>query len=449
MVATSFSTQAVAPNKDQLGKYQDNRFKTSKKPANLWHEIPFFPGGDIGQYTTTMSQNRDEVRKMFWQELMSEVQKLAESGAAVEAMLEPMANILLKFDQLHDIHKAKDVVNIDYSLEHQFKAKLDSYFSKFDVRDNQRKIQISKGTDSDLLSAYIREMSAERPLGTRISKDELNIKKALELFEQIDYVSFGTFSSLGKGKFQLTFHMVGYRNGVTRNFIARGELVEALDDLAQQVFDFFQANIYEEWKAPYSSLVWLPMPINPERQKRIEEEHQYDLYSFNEAKSYCQARGYRLPYAKEILMAETGTKYQEGGITSLMPYANWAVADRRQSNENHWLTPAISNSTNGMINGEGSLPLKGVFWCVRGTPAKDVALIDKLWSLSRKFRYKNLDAFRAVETIRFEIGDYGATATQMQYWNGTFVNITIFDDIDEALDILKRNGVVIDLPALN
>lgn len=438
---------AAEYNKDQRGEYQDDRFKTTKMPANLWHDIPFFSGGDIGQYTTTMSQSRDQVRKMFWKELMDEVQALAEKGAAVELMLEPMANILMKFDQLHDIHKAKDIVNIDYSLEAQFKAVLDATFAKFDIRDHKRKLQISKGTESELLQSYIRGISSDRPFGKTITKAELDVKKALEMFKQIDYVSYGTFSSLGRGNFQLTFHMIGYRNGVTRNFIARGPLVQALDDLAFQVFDFFQSNVYEEWKAPYANLIWLPMPINPERQRRIDEMKSFDLYSFNEAKAYCQARGYRLPYAKELLMAETGTKYNEGGITNLYQNALWVVADRRQVNENNWINPSIADSTNGIFMADTITNHKGVFWCVRGTVYKDVALVDKIWSLIRKYRNKNLEIYRALQTLRFEIADYNAESEELIFWAGNFETVRVFDSVDEALEVLSQNGIQLDWPA--
>lgn len=423
------------------GTYEDNRFKVDKKPANMWHQIPFFSGGDIGQYETTMSQDRDSVRKMFWQELMDEMQKLAEKGAVVEKMLEPMANILLKFDQLHDIHKAKDIINIDYSLEQQFKASLDNLFTRFDVRDNQRKIQISRGTNTDLLSAYIREISKERPFGSSITQTELDVKKALEMYEQIDYLAYGSFSSLGRGQFQLTFHITGNKNGVTRNFISRGTLTEAVDALAREVFDFFQANVYEEWKAPYSQLTWLPMPINPERERMIYETNNFGLYTFNEAKTYCQARGYRLPFAKELILAETGTKYQEGGITALYPYAKWAVADRRTLNENNWIIPANGDATGGFFMGEGSISMKGVFWCVRGNTAKDVVLIDKIWSLIRKSRNKNIEVYTALQTLRFELGDYAALPKELIFWNGSFINVEIYESVEEAMDILKKNGI--------
>ncbi len=434
----------IGPQDPSSGKFGDNRFKLAKKPANLFYQIPFFSGGDIGQYETTMSQSRDQVRKMFWGELMSEVESLADKGVVVEAMLEPMANILMKFDQLHDIHKSKDIVNIDYSLENQFKAALDKQFANFDVRDDQRKIQISRGTEADLLAAFIRDISADKPFGSPISKEEINVKRALELFEQIDYISYGTFSSLGGGNFQLTFHIIGNKNGVTRNFISRGELVNAVDDLARQVFDYFQANVYEEWKAPYSNLIWLPMPVNYERQIKMHGYNSTDLYTFNEAKSYCQARGYRLPFAKELLMAETGTKYQEGGITSLYPYASWAVADRRELNENNWIIPANGGSTNGIFMGDGSLPMKGVFWCVRGKIASDVQAVDKIWSLERKYRNKNLEIFTALQTLRFEIGDYGAESSKLLFWNGDFITVTVLDSVEEALVILKKHGIQMD-----
>ena len=442
LLAICFSSAVYSQSANKTdGQYENDQFKIDKKPVNLWYQIPFFEGGDIGQYQTTMSQDRDTVRKEFWEELMSEVGKLAQAGASVETMLEPMANILLKFDQVHDMHKAKDVINIDFSMESQFKSALDGYYNKYDIRDTQRKVQISRGIDSDLLTAYIRKISMEKPLGEHISQAEIDVKKALAMYNQIDYISYGTFSSLGKGDFQLTFHIVGNKNGAVRNFMTRGRLVEALDELAKQVFDFFQANVYEEWKTPYGKLIWLPMPKNEERDRSIKESNVWDIYAFNEAKSYCQARGYRLPFAKELLLAESGTKYQEGGIQSLYPYAKWAVADKRESNENTWAIPGNSGASNGIFMGDSSLTMRGVFWCVKGQPASDVVLLDKIWSLIRKFRNKNFEIYRALQTLRFEMSDYCAESNQLIFWGDNYVNVKIFESVDDALEVLKNNGI--------
>jgi len=104
-------------------------------------------------------------------------------------------------------------------------------------------------------------------LGQKSLKAEVDVKASLEMFEQIDYVAYGTFSSLGEGQFQLTFHLSGNKNGVARSFIAKGTLTEALDKLAKQVFDFFQKNVYPDWETPHTQLSWLPIPINPTKLK--------------------------------------------------------------------------------------------------------------------------------------------------------------------------------------
>lgn len=448
MLYFTFSLLAFAkPIGDNKPKYQDDNFRNeTKKMATLWADIPFFPGGDLGQYQTTMSQDRDSVRKEFWNELMDQVNKLAEKGMAVEAMLEPMANILMMFDQVHDIHKAKDIVNIDFSLEHQFKGAFDQLFKQYDVRDQNRKIQISKGTKPDLLQSYIRGISSKRPFGKPITQDELNVKYALELYNQIDYLAFGTFSSMGKGDFQLTFHLSGNKNGVTRNFISRGKLLVAVDDLAKQVFDYFQKNVYEDWNTPHTQLTWLPMPINAERQRQIDESNVYELYSFTEAKSYCQARGYRLPYAKELLMAESGTGYKQGGIDNLIQHASYAVADKRSTNGKLWVIPRNGGATGGPFMVDSSVPLKGVFWCVKGTPLPEISFNEKLWSLLRKFRNNNLEAFTALETLRIEIGDFDAGNNLTQFWNDKFVTIEPLESADEALAVLAKYGIFLQIP---
>ncbi len=440
------SSDKTGPGFDSKPQYQDDTFKNNKKKiATLWHSIPFFPGGDLGQYEKTMSQDRDSVRNEFWNTLMSSLEKMADKGAVVEVMLEPMANILMMFDQVHDIHKAKDIVGIDFSLEQQFKSALDDLFIRYDVRDDKRKIQISEGTKPDLLQAYIRGISTKRPLGKPITADELNVTYAIEMLNQIDYVAYGTFSSLGKGKFQLTFHVQGNKNGVTRNFISRGKLTEALDDLAKQVFDFFQKNVYEDWDTPHKGLKWLPMPINEERKKRMEDTGVYDAYTFAEAKTYCQARGYRLPYSRELLMAESGTEYKDGGIKNLNQYAMYAVADRRSTLDNLWVRPINGDSTGGPFMGDGSLPMKGLFWCVKGTPAPEIQLYEKVWTLLRKYRNVDLKVYTALETIRAEIGDFDVSFGSL-FWKGSFVTIQPMNSMEEALSVLRKKGIQLEVP---
>ena len=416
-------------------KYQDNSIKRKDKTVyTLWPEIPFFPLGDIAQFEKTMIQSRDQVRQMLWGELTQALEKMAAKDAPVEAMLEPMANILLIFDQVHDIHKAKDLINIDKSMEAQFKAAMDRLYVDLDVRDDRRKLQIGGGTEISLLQSLIRGISQKQPLGKPITLAEINAKMALEMFEQIDYVSYGTFSNLGKNNFQLTFHIVGNKNGVSRSFIATGRITDALTDLAKQVFDFFQKNVYPDWETSEKQLSWLPMPINPNKAG----------YTWEEANRYCRMRGYRLPYSRELVLAETGGVYKSGGISSLEFAVPYSVADKRFSSENYVYTARNGTSTGGPVQGASYSMSYGKFWCVRGAPSEEVLVYENIWSLIRKYHPVSRDIYRALETIRFALGDYGSGG--MIYYSPENRSFERMSSLDEALSFLKSQRISIQIP---
>jgi hypothetical protein len=402
--------------------------------ASIWPVIPFFPLGDIGQYEKTISRDRDQVRKMFWDELMGALGSLAEKGAPVEMMLEPMANTLLFFDQVHDMHKAKDVIQIDLALETRFKAAFDELYRIHDVRDTQRKAQFSRGSDANLIQAYIRGLSGTRPLGRGLSRSELDAKIAMTMVGKIDYVAYGTFSSLGRGQVQLTFHLTGNKSGVSRAFISQGRLTNALDDLAKQVFDFFQKNVHADWKAPHGQLEWLPMPSSPGR------DHGY---TWEEARGYCRARGYRLPYARELMLAQSGGAYKAGGIGALQYKMPYSVADKRSSNDNYVFTPGHEDATGGPVQGASYSMSKGKFWCVKGTPSGDVMTFEKVWSLIRQHR-DDQEIYRALETVRYEIGDFGSGSPVL--WGRSFVKLERLSSLDEALGVLSKRGIRLEIP---
>lgn len=97
LLATCIALPHFALAKDKP-RFQNDVFKNKdKKIYTIWPQIPFYEGGDIGQYEKTMSQTRDEVRKEFWKELTDALKDLADKGAAVEVMIEPMAKILMMF----------------------------------------------------------------------------------------------------------------------------------------------------------------------------------------------------------------------------------------------------------------------------------------------------------------------------------------------------------------
>lgn len=397
------------------------------KTQILWHQIPFFQGADLGQYQITMQQDRDTVRKMLFSELMTEAQKLAESGASIEKMLVPMANILMQFDEVHDRHKQIDSYKVGYSLEQQFKAEIGNLFIENDIRDYDRKLEISSGKNALLVEEAIADLRAKKAEGTLFaqSADEAKIRTMLN---ELDYTAYGTFSSLGGGNFQINVFLIGYRSGIYRSFTATGRLTQALSDVARKVFDYFQANTYPDWENPQKALTWLPMPINPEREEIG--------YSFAEAQTYCKMRGYRLPYAREILLAESGTQYKEGGIKALDAYTSYPVADQRYVAMQHWITPSHEIYTGGAIQPQDPSK-RGSFWCVKGAVAPEVQKIENIFKLIREYRTKNTDVYRALETIRYFYGDSGATES---FFSGTTL-LRIYENEDTAWAVLKKNGI--------
>ena len=394
------------------------------KTSNLYSQIPFFEGGDLGQFQITYQQDRDTVRKMLWSDLMSEIQQLAASGASVEKMIAPMAQVMLAFDRVHDQHKAIDSLRVDQSIEQQFKAELDNLYREYDIREKDRKLQIISSEQGSMFKKALDQLEINKSKNLVFSDTQL----LKSITQSLDYVAYGNFSSLGKGQFQITFHLIGYTNGIYRSFISRGRLTQAVSDIALQVFNFFQLNTYQDWQNPQVGLNWIPMPINPEKSE--------DGYSYAEANNYCKMRGYRLPYSRELLTAETGTQYKDGGISPLLKMRAYAVADQRLVAEQHWLTPGTESSTGGAIQ-PGSSAKKGFFWCVKGEASVDIKKLEKLFSLIRKYRSQDLEIYRALETIRYFEADFGATES---FFAGT-TYLKVMPSIEEAVTYLKMRGL--------
>ncbi len=99
----------------------DDGFITKgKRPLVLWNAVPFYAAADLAQYEATLATRRDRVRRDNFRELSATLEALAASGTDVSAMSEPLANILLTFDMMRDLHRARDEKSIDMSLENQY-----------------------------------------------------------------------------------------------------------------------------------------------------------------------------------------------------------------------------------------------------------------------------------------------------------------------------------------
>lgn len=411
---------------------------------SIWTNVPFYAGGDLAQYQLTVSQTRAQVRQQLMVELSDTLVKLAGSGARPDAMLEPLADILLAFDQLQDLHKARDVQRVGMSLENHFRAALDQRFIRNDVREPARRIQFSAGPRPEVLNKYLEgRVSAPQisnPLGGEPAR---TLALAAELRRAIDFMAYGTFSNLGGGGFQLTLQLTSLSDGVTRSFVARGPLLEAVEELAQDVFDYFQKNVYPDWEPANGLLEWLPRPANPLRAGTG--------YSFQEANAFCAERGYRLPYARELLDAADGGPYKRGGVDRLLPNASYPVLDRRHVQENYFLKPGSAHLTGGNIQPIAGFPDIAYFWCVRGQASPSVLFLELLWKLHRKNQSGdavNKAVFTAVETLRFELGD---TDIEQSYFKNLttqvmFESVERLRSVDRALQVLRQHGIFLEVP---
>lgn len=275
-----------------------------------------------------------------------------------------------------------------------------------------------------------------------------HVRYAQSLHERVDYLAYGTFSSLGSSQFQLTLHLQNARNGMLRSFVVRGPLIAAVDTLAQNVVDYFQKNDYALPASSSTRPQW-HFPIAPASRRGSSDGTVG--YSFQEARNYCQERGFRLPYSRELLYAETLGPYRDGGIDYLDPQASYPVLDQRHSAQDYVLRIAEAKSSGGVLQPASVFPHIAQFWCVKATPSARINAIEAIWKLHRENESgdgSNKELFAAVETLRLELyhSDTGAS-----YYNNTctkdrFEEVALCKSVAEALEILRKNGKRIDWP---
>ena len=420
----------------------DDGFMTQgKQPLVLWNSVPFYAAADVAQYEATLATRRDGVRRENFRELSATLENLAASGVDVSAMSEPLANILLTFDMMRDLHRARDENAINSSLENQFKAALDRLYVMHQLRPSERRLQFSAGSDPAGFRAYIEGRSKDKPA---------RVDQAVSVYRQIDFTAYGSFTSLGGNEFQLTLHMQNFKTGTSRSFSTRGTLTRAVEILANRVFDFFQSNVYPSWEDKGSTLEWIAMPTNPARTDPGSPNYGY---SYEEALDYCVERDARLPYSRELRSADAAGAYRAGGISRLKPGVSYPVLDRRHVPDLYVLYAGDSTAgMGGVLRSLATYPGRVEFWCVRGGPAADVTLHESLWMLHRAHESgdaRSREIFAAVETIRYQLGE--TDAAQSTFNDTTtgerFATVRRLGSIETALDVLARHGITLQIPS--
>ncbi len=382
-------------------------------PAGIWPDITFVAAGDFKEYTRTIQQNRDDVRRELMREFADVVLPMVMSGADAREAATVVANILLMFDGMHEKHKRDAAVGLGKSLEAIFRAEFDQAFIDMGVSDALRRVEFVRNTG---LKNAVRDA---RSAGKRLPQDA-----ALTALATVDFFMYGSFTVQPRGRVTLTLTVEKYLTGQTRTFESTDLIDAAIRNLARQLFDFFQSNRFADWINPQPHLDWVPAPRSkPEAPAPV-------------ARMYCRGQNARLPYARELLLAEQGTIYVPGGIGPFNDGEIYAVADRQRWNEQHYLFVGQEDVTGGIVrSGAGQADgLKARYWCVRGSASDEVRFIEAIYDVWRKS--KDADVRKALDYILVQIGDFGA-----QPWSaGSYA------DLDEAVDALKARDIIVNIP---
>lgn len=417
--------------------YSSSEFRPkSGEVAYLWPDIPFFALGDLGQYEDTLSAGRDRKRHQFFDSLIDAVERLGQLNGAPELMIEPIANILLLFDQVYDHQKNQDQVAVNQSLSVQLIAHIDTLYRQYKIAEKDQILSFNVNKVTPQLKSQIKKANLTLSFGEQaISSYFYKNKQAWQSWlEPVQYSAYGTFSSLGRGLFQVTLHISNLKTGAMKSFTVNTSIKEASKDLAYLVYEYFQRQAFPDWQVIHSDLSWLPAPYRHSNREG---------FLASEAVAYCQSRGYRLPYARELMLADTGTQYQAGGVGPLKYGHAYPVKDHRLVISQYAYTPGTELATGGPVQVVLSGSRLSDFWCVKGRRNEDVIFIEEIWRLIRIHR-EVAEVYQALETLRFFMGDFGI-GPSVRLWP-SYKEVSFLSTPMEAQEVLGKFQIRINLP---
>ena len=404
------SVKVPAPKAPDANVQPAQSFLNQEGTAHIWPDILFLRGADYAEFSYTMSQNRDMVRKMLMQEFGDIMIPMAASNADINELAKTIAQILLTFDEMHNKHKDEAVQGIPLSFENQFRAELDGLYRAYGIGDENRKMDFLYSGSPVVVDVKARSQRKSLPM---------------DIFKTTDYVLYGSYTMLGGANISVTLTVEKIKTGQTRSFEVSAPIYSVMKQLAKKVFDFFQSNEYAEWVNPQPNLQWIPSSTT--------QPHA----TATAARLYCHGQGARFPYARELIMASQGTAYRPGGIPPLKENDIYIVLDKQRWDEQHYFfTGSSGEATGGPVRtSAGYGVINGAYWCVRGPVSRDVSFYENVYALIRKPETPQ-PVREALECILAKLDDFGAR----QEYTGKF------STIEKAVDFLSKEGYTINLP---
>ena len=398
------------PKASESASQSGPAFLNREGTEHIWPDMICLRGADYAEFAYTMSQNRDMVRKMLLREFGELFIPMAASNADLNELAKTLAQIILTFDQVHNMHKDEAVQGIDISFENQFRAELDGLYRAYGLGDELRKVDfIYPG------APVVRDLKAHS------QRESL----PMEVLKGMDYVLYGSYTMLGGANISVTLTVEKLKTGQTRSFEVSAPINVVMKLLARKFFDFFQSNEYADWINPQPKLEWIPSaPTQPHT-------------TATSARLYCRGQGARFPYTRELIMASQGTAYRPGGIPPLKDYEIYIVLDKQRWDEQHFFfTGAPGEATGGPVRtNAGYGVINGAYWCVRGPVSKDVKFYEDVYELIRKPETPQPVRI-ALECILAKLDDFGARQE----------NAGAFSTKEKAVEFLAAKGYTIVLP---
>ncbi|MCX5786207.1 MAG: hypothetical protein NTX59_11020 [Elusimicrobia bacterium] len=404
------SAKVPAPKAPESNVQPDQGFVNQEGTAHIWPDILFLRGADYAEFSYTMSQNRDMVRKMLLQEFGELFIPMAASNADLNELAKTLAQIVLTFDEVHNKHKDEAVQGIPVSFENQFRAELDELYRAYGIGDGLRRVDFLYSGSPVVVDVKARSQRKSLPM---------------DIFKSMDYVLYGSYTMLGGANISVTLTVEKIKTGQIRGFEVSAPINISMKLLARKVFDFLQSNEYADWVNPQPNLQWIPSaPTQPHT-------------TATSARLYCHGQGARFPYARELIMASQGTAYRPGGIPPLNENDIYIVLDKQRWDEQHYFfTGSSGEATGGPVRtGAGYGVINGAYWCVRGPVSRDVSFYEDVYALIRKPETPQ-PVRAALECILAKLNDFGARQE----------NSGAFSTIEKAVEFLAKEGYTIQLP---
>lgn len=273
---------------------------TAYASSGIWPNIPFTEGADFCNLSEDLNKNRTDSRR----EYIYDTLPLMYYGASTYEAYQ----LIYSFEKLYEHNRNLAQQKLQVSLEALLKTELSRYYNFHQPRE--RKLIFRN-------SVAIQNLIAEA--NSRYNKNSNSAPSAnpLPRIPDIDYMAMGTFSMAAScdGKIEVTLDLIHLSSGEIISFYAYGTALQAVNQIAGQIFDAFQKTKFPSkiHNTDGSSLTILGTPNG-----RLT-----DKTDWKTAQRACSSLKGRLPTTQEVKDIALFGDYA-GGIT-LQKHGNYCL----------------------------------------------------------------------------------------------------------------------------